>query len=116
MLKNTQRPVKRTKHRPVLGSVSGPSFGRPLDKLAQQVTRPSEGGATAVVEDNLKLTENAKFSAKENFGKRARVKFLTEAMAVGLANVPNSQLTKSYWNTFYCSSILQKKGDSLTGK
>lgn len=117
MSKNTQQPVKRLSRR---AASSAPAFaprsGRPLDKLARQVTSPSVTGGAVVVEDDLKLTRNAKFSAKENFGKRARVKFLTEAMAVGLANVPGSKLTKSYWNTFYCSSILQKKGDSLTGK
>ncbi len=117
MPKNTQPPVKRLPRRAaVSASVFSPPLGRPLDKLAQHVTRPSAASAVAVVEDDLRLTKNAKFSAKENFGKRARVKFLTEAMAVGLANVPGSKLTKSYWNTFYCSSILQKKGDSLTGK
>jgi hypothetical protein len=116
MLKNTQRPVKRLSRPGVSGSVLPPPLGHPLDKLAQQVTSPSEGGSVAVVEDDLKLTKNAQFSAKANFGKRARVKYLTEAMAVGLANIPSSKLTKSYWNTFYCSSILQKKGDSLTGK
>jgi hypothetical protein len=117
MPKFTQQPVKRLPRRSALLAVSAaPLLGCPLDKLAQLGTRPSKTGAAAVVEDDLRLTKSAKFSAKENFGKRARVKFLTEAMAVGLANVPDSQLTKSYWNTFYCSSILQKKGDSLTGK
>ena len=116
MHKSTQTPVKRLTCSGASGTVSRPLSGRSLDKLAQLGTRPSETGVAAVVEDDLRLTKNAKFSAKENFGKRARVKFLTEAMAVGLANVPDSQLTKSYWNTFYCSSILQKKGDSLTGK
>lgn len=117
MPKNTQQPVKRLPRRAAVSApVFSPPSGRPLDKLAQLGTRPSETSVAAVVEDDLRLTKNAKFSAKENFGKRARVKFLTEAMAVGLANVPDSQLTKSYWNTFYCSSILQKKGDSLTGK
>ena len=117
MPKNTQQPVKRLPRRAAVSApVFGSPSGRPLDKLARQVTRPSETVAAAVVEDDLGLTKNAQFSAKENFGKRARVKFLTEAMAVGLANVPDSLLTKSYWNTFYCSSILQKKGDSLTGK
>ena len=116
MHKSTQTPVKRLTRSGASGTVSRPPSGRSLDKLAQLGTRPSETGVAAVVEDDLRLTKNAKFSAKENFGKRARVKFLTEAMAVGLANVPDSQLTKSYWNTFYCSSILQKKGDSLTGK
>ena len=117
MCEFTQAPVKRSPKPP---STSGrhflPSSGRSLDKLAPQVTRPPEPGASGASEDDLRLTKNAKFSAKENFGKRARVKFLTEAMAVGLANVPGSKLTKSYWNTFYCSSVLHKKGDSLTGK
>jgi Replication protein len=117
MSKNTQQPVKRLPRR---AATSAPAFaprsGRPLDKLAHQVTSPSVRGGAAVVEDDFRITKNAQFSAKENFGKRARVKFLTEAMAVGLANVPASKLTKSYWNTFYCSTILQKKGDSLTGK
>jgi hypothetical protein len=117
MSKNTQQSVKRLPRRAAsLAPALAPRSGRPLDKLAQHVTRPSAAPAAAVVEDDLRLTKNAKFSAKENFGKRARVKFLSEAMAVGLANVPDSKLTKSYWNTFYCSSILQKKGDSLTGK
>lgn len=116
MLKNTQRPVKRIQAPSVVAGGPGSSFGRPLDKLAQQVTRPSERGALVVVEEDLKLTKSAQYSVKENFGKRARVKYLTEAMAVGLANLPSTKLTKSYWNTFYCSSILQKKGDSLTGK
>ncbi len=117
MPKNTTLPVKRLPRRPApVAAAFAPHSGRPLDKLAQHVTRPSAAPAAAVVEDDLRLTKNAKFSAKENFGKRARVKFLTEALAVGLANVPGSKLTKSYWNTFYCSSILHKKGDSLTGK
>jgi hypothetical protein len=117
MPKFTQSPVKRLPRRAAISApVFLPPSGGPLDKLAQQVTSPSVSGAAGVVEDDLKLTKNAKFSAKENFGKRARVKFLTEAMAVGLANVPASKLTKSYWNTFYCSSVLHKKGDSLTGK
>ena len=116
MHKSTQLPVKRLARSGVSGAVLPPRSGRPLDKLAQHVTRPLAAPVAVVAEDDLRLTKNARFSAKENFGKRARVKFLTEAMAVGLANVPESQLTKSYWNTFYCSSILQKKGDSLTGK
>jgi hypothetical protein len=116
MFKITQSPIKRRFPHSVNLAPSAPSPGRPLDKLAQHVTRPLKPGAAVVAEDDIKLTKSAKFSAKENFGKRARVKFLTEAMAVGLANVPDSKLTKSYWNTFYCSSVLHKKGDSLTGK
>jgi hypothetical protein len=104
MHKSTQTTSQRLKKSSTAG---------PVHKLARQVTSSS---VTPSEEDAIRLTKNAKFSAKENFGKRARVKFLSEAMSVGLANVPGSKLTKSYWNTFYCSSILQKKGDSLTGK
>jgi hypothetical protein len=117
MSKFTQQPVKRlTRRAGVSGSVSKSPAAGPLDKLAPQVTSSPVSAASAGGEDDLKLSKSAKFSAKENFGKRARVKFLTEAMAVGLANVPGSKLTKSYWNTYYCSSVLHKKGDSLTGK
>jgi hypothetical protein len=108
MPKSTQKPTNR---------VSPTSKGAgSLDKLAHQVTRPSQKGGFVGAEDALNITGKALFAAKENFGKRARVKFLTEAMAVGLANVPNSKLSKAYWNTFYCSSVLHKKGESLTGK
>jgi hypothetical protein len=116
MSKFTQLPVKRPPHHVAISSpvVSPLSVGS-LDKLAPQVTRPPKTASAVEGEEALNLSKKALFSAKESFGKRARVKFLTEAMAVGLANVP-SKLTKSYWNTFYCSSVLHKKGESLTGK
>jgi plasmid rolling circle replication initiator protein Rep len=107
MYKTTQTKVKRPNRPPKLVSAPGS-----LDKLAHQVT--SSSGTAG--EDDVRLTKNAKYSDKQNFGKRARVKYLSQAMAVGLANVPSSRLTKSYWNTYYCSSVLQKKGDNLTGK
>jgi hypothetical protein len=117
MHKFTQLPVKRpTCSSELFTTDSTPPAGGPLDKLAQLGTRPFETAAPAVVEDPLLMSPKAKFADKANFGKRARVKFLSEAMAVGLANVPNSKLTRSYWNTFYCSSILQKRGDKLTTK
>ncbi len=117
MPKFTQSPVKRLPHRAAISApVFLPPSGGPLDKLAQLGTRPLETAAPAVVEDALLMSPKAKFADKANFGKRARVKFLSEAMAVGLANVPDSKLTRSYWNTFYCSSVLQKRGDKLTTK
>jgi hypothetical protein len=110
MPKFTQSPVKRRPRRAV---VSAPAFsplsGGPLDKLARQVTSSTVERPDFAQEDALTLTPGA--CSDENFGKRARVKFLTQALAVGLANLPVSQLTKSYWNTFYCSSILQERRD-----
>ncbi len=94
---------KRRKHPPGAG---------PFNKLAQRVN----SGAAAVTEDDIRLNQQSKFSAKEAFQKRARVKYLTTALSVRLANIEGSPLTKSYWNTFYCSSVMQKKGDHLTAK
>jgi hypothetical protein len=110
MPKFTQSPVKRPPRRPaIFAPVFSPLLGGSLDKLAPQVTSSSVGRAFLAQEDALTLTSVA-FS-EENFGKRARVKFLTQAMAVGLANVRGSQLHKAYWNTFYCSSTLQERSD-----
>ncbi len=107
MPKFTQPPVKRRPHRtPHFGSVSTPLGAGSLDKLARQVTSSTVSGACLAEEDALTL-KSATFS-EENFGKRARVKFLTQALAVGLANLPSSGLQKAYWNTFYCSSVLQE--------
>jgi hypothetical protein len=85
----------------------------PVHKLAQPGTAPS---SLASGEGNIGLNAQAKFSAKEAFQKRARVKYLTTALAVRLANVKDTPLTKSYWNTWYCSSVMQKKGDRLVAK
>jgi hypothetical protein len=110
MPKNTTLPVKRLSRRSApVAAAFAPHSGRPLDKLAQQVTSSTVRGACLVEEDALTL-KSAAFS-EENFSKRARVKFLTQAMAVGLANVPRSGLHKAYWNTFYCSSVLQERSD-----
>lgn len=120
MYKFTTQPVKGLSRAAVLASAfpgsSAAVLGAPLDKLAREVTRPFDGAPAAPSEVDLRLAQTAKISARENFGKRARVKFLSQAMAVGLANVPSSQLTKSYWNSFHCSSVLLHCGEKLTGK
>lgn len=46
--------------------------------------------------------------------KRARAKFFSKNLTVKLAQIPESHLTKSYWNTFYCTSALVQQGDKLT--
>jgi hypothetical protein len=110
MPKNTTLPVKRLPRRPApVAAAFAPHSGRPLDKLARQVTISTIKEVDVSDEQDIKLIAGA--CTDENFGKRARVKFLTQALAVGLANLPTSQLTKSYWNTFHCSSILQERQD-----
>lgn len=96
--------------------VSAPRGASSLDTLAQVGTRKKTPAAQDAGEDDLRLSKSAKFDAKANFSKRARVKYLTTALTLRLASLDDSKLTKSYWNTFYCSSILQKKGGELTGK
>jgi hypothetical protein len=90
----------------------GPPGAGPVHKLAQRGTSLSSQSE----EDGINLNPQAKFSAKEAFQKRARVKYLTHAITVRLANIKDTPLTKSYWNTFYCSSVMQKKGEHLVAK
>jgi hypothetical protein len=111
MLKNTTWTVKSLSRPTGSAAVRCSSGASSLDKLARQVTSSTVDGAFSGEENALAL-KAAPFS-EENFGKRARVKFLTQAMAVGLANVP-SQLHKAYWNTFYCSSTMQERSDGKT--
>lgn len=48
--------------------------------------------------------------------KRARRKFIGNALAIKLASVPGSKLTKSYWNSYHCSSSLLQEGKTITSK
>jgi hypothetical protein len=116
MLKNTTQTVKSLL-RPTGSAVAfRPTRASSLDTLAQVGTRTKKTPVASASEDDLRLTKSAKFDAKANFSKRARVKYLTNALSLRLASLDDTPLKKSYWNTFYCSSILQKKGDQLTSK
>jgi hypothetical protein len=116
MLKNTTQPVKRLSRPTGSAAASVSSRASSLDTLAQPGTRKKTSAPHEAAEDDLRLTKSAKFDAKANFAKRARVKYLTTALALRLASLDDTPLKKSYWNTFYCSSILHKKGDQLTSK
>ncbi len=113
MHKNTTQTVKRLS---TGRGLLAPSRASSLDTLAQVGTRKKSPVALGASEDDLRLTKSAKFANKSNFEKRARVKYLTAALTLRLASLDDTPLKKSYWNTFYCSSILQKKGDKLTSK
>jgi hypothetical protein len=105
MPKSTQKPGFR------LSSI--PEGVEPVHKLAQLGTESPE---VLTDDSSMHLNPQSRFSAKGAFQKRARVKYLTSALSVRLANVPDTPLIKSYWNTFYCSSIMQKKGEHLVAK
>ena len=60
------------------------------------------------------LYENRETRA--NFRKRANAKFFSNRLVFQLGNVKDSSLTKSYWNTFYCSMVLEPDGKKLKGK
>ena len=72
-----------------------PQKSTPLDTLAQ-------------------LYENGK--TRSNFSKRANAKFFTNNLVFKLANIKDSSLTKSYWNTYHCSMVLDQTGKKLKGK
>jgi hypothetical protein len=67
-------------------------------------------------EGGVQLKVTTKAGAAHPLLKRARVKYLTQALSQKLASIPDSPLTKSYWNTWHCSSVLQKQGDKLVAK
>jgi DNA-damage-inducible protein D len=65
-----------------------------LDTLAQLVTDPKDIGF---------------------LGKRARAKTFTAPLSVKLASL-NTDLKKSYWNSYYCNENLRQEGNKITGK
>lgn len=80
--------------------------GASLDKLAglrteakNSTQEPGESGHGSETLDALR--------------KRARAKFYSSNLAVGLANL-NSPLQKSYWGTFHCSEVLEQIGKKIT--
>ncbi|KKK78974.1 hypothetical protein LCGC14_2838160, partial [marine sediment metagenome] len=74
-----------------------------LDKLAQPVTDvPKENGT------------NENGTTLANYNKRARSKYLTNALVLQLAKIKDSPLEKSYWRTWHCSEVLLQDGKKLT--
>ncbi len=89
-----------------------PPGAGPLNNLGQRVNPGPAPGA----EDDVRVTRQTKVDDTKPLMKRARVKYLTQALAVKLANVPDSPLNKAYWRTYHCSSVMQKKGEHLSAK
>lgn len=61
-------------------------------------------------------SEKKQPDSKATLLKRARSKFFTNHIVLKLVDVPNSSLNKSYWNTWYCSTVLNQENDKITGK
>jgi hypothetical protein len=116
MHKNTTRTVKSSLRPSGFAAVRRSSGASSLDTLAQVGTRTNHSSAPGAGEDDIRLSKSAKFDDKSNFCKRARVKYLTSALSLRLASLDDTPLVKSYWNSYYCSSILQKRGGKLTAK
>lgn len=75
-----------------------PMTDAPLDTLAQLVTdSPNEPKNLA------------------HLVKRARAKTFTAPLSVKLASL-NSDLKKSYWNSYYCNQSLTQDGNKITGR
>ena len=62
-------------------------------------------------EEKIALQNTTTKDDKKNLQKRARRKYLTNGMAVGLVkaseNNPNSVLRKGYWRSYHCTASLQ---------
>ena len=53
---------------------------------------------------------------QDTLTKRAKSKFLSNSFVLKLVDVPNSKLTKSYWNTYHCSREIKQDGQKITAK
>lgn len=53
---------------------------------------------------------------RKTLKKRARAKYFTNALSVKLADVKDSSLTKSYWNSYYCNNVLVVDNGTVTGR
>lgn len=86
------------------------NFASPLDTLAQLGTK-----------EDFEVIANTHCADKKTLLKRAKRKFASHSLAVGLAGAAerntDSVLLKSYWNSYHCSAVLLKsKNGKITGK
>ncbi|MFH1052404.1 MAG: protein rep [bacterium] len=68
-----------------------------------------------VSDDDFKLKKSTDSNDKETLFKRAKAKYFTVALTVGLGQL-DSILKKSYWNTYYCAYELKRDGKKITTK
>lgn len=86
----------------------------PLDTLAQPVTEAGSGcGCDSC--DNFEVSAVTSVDDRPALLKRARRKFVTVGYVGALVDAAKlneeSNLTKSYWNTYHCARILTLKSD-----
>lgn len=85
------------------------AFGR---KVGEKVS--VENGSENAVND-FTLNDSTKANDRAKLYKRARAKYFTNSLAVGLANL-DSPLKKRYWNTYHCCHALEACNGKVTGK
>jgi len=83
-----------------------------LDTLAQ-LRKPSFDTTS---DEDFSLSKNTHAGDQTTLQKRARAKYLTNGIVTQLANLEDSPLHKSYWNTYHCASILERSGEKVTAQ
>lgn len=63
-----------------------------------------------------KLAQLGTDITRDDLRKRARSKYFSSNLATRLAFVPDSHLTKSYWNTYHCASTIVQEGLTISSK
>ena len=86
-----------------------------LDTLAEHGKTAQIGVGESVFLSNKDKKQEDKPNGKDTLLKRARAKHLTQNIARSLADL-NSDLKKSYWNTYYCANILEQHEQKITSK
>jgi len=90
---------------------NSPKAVNSLDTLAQLASSEK----TPLVEEGFDLALNVSSESQKSLLKRARAKYLTNAIVFRLADV-DSPLNKSYWNSYHCSSVLIRENGTVTGR
>lgn len=86
---------------------SKPENSSSLDTLAQLVTDPPEPPENG---EDFKLNRGTRVDDKQSLQKRARRKYMSVGIALGLVDAQkqnsSSKLKKGYWNTYHCCNAL----------
>ena len=78
--------------------------GHKLDTLAE------------LYESTKNTSEKKEQTTKSKLYKRARSKFFTNGLILKLVDVSNTSLSKSYWNSYHCASVIQQENEKMTSK
>jgi plasmid rolling circle replication initiator protein Rep len=83
-----------------------------LDTLAQLSTTTLKPPKT----EGLSGLDKNKCNCQSKFQRKAKSKAISNAVVFQLVDVPNSPLTKSYWQTYHCNNVILQDGEKVSSR